>query len=120
MINPYVYPLSLYRNADYGEIFYFTDDAGSPIDFTGYTGAFQIRRYEDAPGAALASGTVDCTVGGGGIEMTMARAAIDALPSSAVRGQPAEFFYDLRLDVPDATKEDWLRGKVLVFGGITI
>lgn len=119
MVNPITVPMPLYRNSDYGETFYFKDEAGVALDFTGYTGALEVRRYELEPGAALLTGSVDCTVGGGGVEITIARAAIAALPAAPERGGQARLFFDLRLTAPSGEKQDWMRGPVTVFGGVT-
>lgn len=118
MVNPITANLPLYRNDDYGEIFYFTD-GDQALDFTGYTGELQLRRYEDEPGTSLLAATVDCTVGGGGIEITISRESIDDLPASPIRGKPARFVYDLRLNTPSGDKEVWMRGDATVFGGVT-
>jgi hypothetical protein len=119
MVAPVTVPLILYRNADYGETFYFEDENGAAVDFTGYVGAFEIRRYERAPGPALLTGAVDCTIGNGGIELTAAFESIATLPAPATRGGITRLFYDLRLTTPSGDKEDWMRGPVSVFGGVT-
>lgn len=118
MINPLIYPLTLFRNADYGEEFFFSE-SGVALDFTGYSGEFQIRYYEGAPGAVLAAGSVSLAGGGGSVAVTVTRASIDALPAAPIRGGPATFRYDLRLRDAAGLYFDYLRGPVTVFSGVT-
>lgn len=119
MPRPLEYPIELFRNADYGETFYFSE-SGVALDFTGYTGAMELRYYPGAPDPALASATVDCTVGAGGIEAVIDWEDIDGLPEPSQRGKPAVFHYDLRLEAPDGTRELYLRGPATVFSEGTI
>lgn len=118
MIRPIDLNILVFRNADYGEVFRFTDDNGLPIDFSGYSGEFQVRRYENAPGEALVSGEVDCSLGGGDVEISLAKELVRSLPEPSVRGGSATFRYDLRLTAPDGITNDWLRGEITVFGGV--
>jgi len=118
MINPTVQNLILFRNADYGETFYFSE-SGVPLDFTGWTGAAEARKYGGEPGTAELTFTVDMSVGGGGVELTATYENIAAMTDSPEVGTPAEFEWDLRLTAPGGDKEVWMRGICYVNDGVT-
>lgn len=118
--------LPLYRNADYLEEFFF-QESGVPLDFTGYSGRMEVRRYGAEPGNALITSAnttafaagVNCSIGGGGVRVWIPWQAIRDLPDGPTRGEPAPFVYDLLLTSPAGIKEVFLTGEANAFPGVT-
>lgn len=93
-------------------------------NFTGATGAAQVRLYPDATGnplatfgAAFAQVTVDA-LPIATVTLTLSQAVIEALPQSGEAGDDAEFAWDLQITVGGA-KSLWLRGSFTVEAGVT-
>jgi hypothetical protein len=116
------------RNVPFVEEYQFTDDSGAAIDFTGCTGAMQIRLYGNAPGAALASlANVSSDVEGvwindptnGVIQVKINEATLNGLPTAATPGAADVFAYDLVLTWPDALEECLIEGRFVLKPGVT-
>lgn len=108
------------RNVPFGVEWRFTYQ-DEPVDLTGYTGAFQLRLYPGAAGAALASGTVTIDGPNGAVEVTITEAALAAMPglNSPEAGSSQTFYHDLVLTDPSGLEERWVAGKFILEPGVT-
>lgn len=127
MVYPVNAHLKLWRNADTVEEWTFRE-SGSLIDFTGYTGKLELRRYPGAPGSPLITlNTISADgeglrldLGAGAIRLWIAAESVRALPAATTRGGVARFSYDLLLTSPAGLRELWAQGFAFVETAVTI
>lgn len=96
-----------------------TDDAGQPVNLTGYTARMQIRDHVGAADPPLASLSTDP---GGGITISDDGQTLTVTFTGA---QTAAFtwehaVYDLLLTAPDGTADRLLRGEAEVSQAVTL
>ena len=118
MITPARVGLALFRNSDYTEEFAFSA-TNQAIDFTGYTGRCDVRRYDNDPGNVLFSGVVDLTAGDGILALSFTKESISLAPEPTKRGEAVKLAYDVVLTTPSGDEEVWILGSVKVLGGIS-
>ena len=93
------------------------DDAGMPVDPTGYTAHMQVRAVVGAPGPPL----VDLSTGNGGITIdTVAKRFVIGIPAADTAAYTwTHGVYDLLITAPDGTVDRLLRGPAEVSAGVT-
>lgn len=132
-MNPAIVPLEAWRNARFGEEYYFTDDAGASVDFTAYTAKLQVRQYGAQAGAAIIDlANVGTDVEGvrilepalGIIRVRIDEATLTAAYAALIGGNEAgsaiALVYDLIVTPPGAGDQPWMQGSFTINPGVTI
>lgn len=125
------YEISAARNVPWAREFEFSDPAGEPFDFTGWTAALQVRLYEGALGAALISLSTASNSSAEGVhffaddpgrlQVLIKEASLNSLPGlhEVEAGAPQRFFYDLVLTDPSGFEQCFMEGAFVVRPGVT-
>lgn len=107
MIRPAKYNITAYQGATYNEIFVAAID-GTPINYTGYTGKMQIRKYQNKDSALIHSATtansgllLNST---GMVQPFISAATMDTLPAG-------NWFYDIELTDASGVVTRFLMGN---------
>jgi hypothetical protein len=114
MITPSTYNLTVWQGADFDQTFTVTQ-AGSALNFTGYTARMQVREAADST-AYLLSLTNGSGIVLGGTAGTIAVTITNA-QSSALSG--GSYAYDLELIAGAGTITRLLQGGFTVVGNVT-
>jgi hypothetical protein len=127
--NPARRDLIARRNIPFVRTWSFLNDDDTPFDFTGYTGAMQVRLYEGAAGAALIDlANVATNVQGvrvyatdGQVQIIIDEATLAAIAglNTPEAGSPQVFKYDLVLTDSTGLQSVWLFGNFSLYPGVT-
>lgn len=131
-MTPATEPLKAWRNARFAEEWVFTE-SGDSFDFTGYTGALEVRLYGAQAGSAkILLPNVTSEMQGVWIvnpslgiirvriDQDELQSAYETLLGANEAGTPVPLVYDLRLTAPDGNEEIWLEGPFIINPGVTI
>lgn len=125
---PETVALTARRNTPFAEEYEFTDETGAAFDFTGCTGAMQVRLYGNAPGAALVNlANVGSDIEGvwvrdpanGIISVRIDENTLIALPEASTPGAADVFAYDLIITWSDGLEECLMEGQFILNPGVT-
>lgn len=114
MIAPGKTDLTCYQGSTFDKQFTVTQ-SGTPVNWTGYTGKMQVRRYKDQNSTVLLTLTNGAGVSLGGSAGTISL-AITAAQSSALT--PGIYYYDVEL-TSGATVVRILNGKFILDAQVT-
>lgn len=125
MAQPLRRDLTARRNAPFAEVWTFTEEDGTPVDFTGATVTMQVRLYGAQPGDALvdlaAVGTAlteGLVVSAGQVAVFIDSTTLAFLPGSSP-GATDKFEYDLKVKRTGIVAELWRYGLFSLKPGVT-
>lgn len=108
---PSNYDLVLYRGDYFSMNITVKDNAGTPINLTGYTAKSQIRTSYDAVSAYDAT----CTI----TDPTNGKVSITFPSSVMTTVTPGDYIWDFQVTQPDGNVRTFLAGDVKVYGEVT-
>ncbi len=115
-ITPGTYNFTIYQGATFTYTLTWKDDAGTPIDITGFTAVLQFRESRDASTTFLTLSTAagGITLGGAAGTITLAISATDTTAITVTGG-----VYDLKLTSGAGVVTRLLEGEVLISKEVT-
>ena len=115
MIAPGKYDLTCYQGSTFDKQFTVTQ-SGTPVNWTGYTGKMQVRRYKDQNSTRLLALTNGAGISLGGTAGTISL-SITAAQSTSLT--PGNYYYDIEL-TSGSNVVRILNGKFILDAAVTV
>lgn len=110
-MGPAKYDLTIYRDRDFSQPFYFKTPQKVIIDLTGYSAAAQMRSAKDAADL-IVNFDVQIVPASGQITISLLHSQTITIMSSMA-------FWDLVLTDPHGSRQNYIEGSVEVLGTVT-
>jgi len=109
------YNISAEQGSTYSLTITYTDDAGSPVNLTGYTARMHVRRFAGSQNPYIVltnTGGLSITANSGTIGMTIAPSALSAVPAG-------KYVYDLEVESGAGVVEKLIAGDFELSAEVT-